>query len=131
MCLAPFLLQWYLLPASADEGTVEAKVLEVLRTTWKRDGIKFPGRFEVIQLYSADIAEHTIRTCHAGLLFQSKQGCTYVEKAGMRGPFIRLDLAERPDLMPWLAVPLANYTSTNCYHFATFNDRTIKKISRE
>jgi hypothetical protein len=76
----------------------------------------------------ADLPEHNICTRLGGLLFERKNGCTYIEKAGNRGPFIRIDLADRSDLMPWLAVPLANCTSTNCHHFATFNDRTIKRL---
>ena len=131
MCLSPFLLQWYLLPLSADESTVEARVLEVLRTTWKREGLEFPSQFEVVLLFGADVSEHTIRTCHTGLLIEDKHGCTYIEKAGKRGPFLRLDLDERSDLMPWLGVPVANCTNSSCYHFATFGDRTIKKISRQ
>jgi hypothetical protein len=131
ICLAPFLLQWYSLPLSTGETNAQRKVLEVLRATWKREGIEFPNRFDLVMLHTADLSEHTMCTRHTGLLFQRKKGFTYVEKAGHHGPFVRLDLAEMSDLMPWLGVPLAGCSSPNCHHFATFNDRTIERISRK
>jgi hypothetical protein len=133
MCLYSFLLQWYEMPVHVDEAAIDAKMLDVLRTTWKRDGIKFPEQFEVVLLYSVQpwAQGHSVRTSHAGLMLRRDGGFTYLEKIGWRGPFIRLDLDARFDLMPWLAVPLGICTNVNCHHFATFNDRTIRRISRQ
>ena len=128
MCLSPFLLRWYVLPRTAGEDTLEAEVLEVLRTTWQREALKFPSRFEVVLLHSVDLSEHTICTCHAALLFHRKNGYTYIEKAGRWGPFIRLDLADRLDLMPWLALAFKDFPYASSHRFVTFGGRTIRRI---
>lgn len=131
VCLRPLLLQWQMLPLSVTNDDVETKVMEVLRAAWQREGLKFSSQFEVVLLHSADISSHSICTRHTGLLFRSKQGYTYIEKAGGQGPFVRLNVTERADLMPWFNLPLANCANTNCHHFATFNDSTIIRISRQ
>jgi hypothetical protein len=94
----------------------------------RREALKFPSKFEVVLLHNVILSDHMMKTCHAGLLFQRGKGFTYIEKAGTRGPFIRLDLAERSDLIPWLTLPFTDYADPSFRHFATFNDRSIKKI---
>ena len=135
ICLSPLLLQWHTLPQSVSEDVLESKVMEVLRTTWQRQALTYPSQFEVVLLHTADVSDHSICTRHAGLLFQNNKGCTYIEKEGALGPFVRLDLAERADLMPWFSLLTslltANCTNTYCHHFATFNDWAIMKISRQ
>src|SRR6185436_14290020 len=121
-CLTPLVLQWHMLPQSTGKTNLEDMALKVLRANWKREAVEFPSQFEVVLLHTVNDA---IETRHVGLLFRGIEGYTYVEKAGFKGPFIRLDIRDRADLMPWLGGPLRSCTNAACHHFATFNDHTI------
>jgi hypothetical protein len=128
ICLEPLLLRWYPIPASGGEDHLETNILKVLQSTWQQETLKFPNRFEVVLFHIADPVDHTLRTFHAALLFRHKNGCTYIEKAGTNGPFVRIDVAATSDIAPWLRMPFNDYTDTRFRHFATFNDRKIQKI---
>ena len=129
ICLASSLFRWYLLPSFASSDNLAPEVLTALRTSWQRDKVHFPSRFELVLLHKVSITGHTICTCHAGLLLQHKGRYTYVEKAGGCGPFVRLDFGNKADLAPWLANAFTNHLDTNVFRFATFNDKTIHRLS--
>ena len=129
ICLTASLFRWHLLPTSTDKENLEARVVEVLRAAWQRDAIRFPRQFEVVLLHNVHDSAYTICTCHAGLLFPRSAGYTYIEKAGGSGPFVRLDLNDKSDLLPWLATAFTNYTDPHISRFVTFNDGKIKKLN--
>jgi hypothetical protein len=129
ICLTALLFRWHLLPTSTGEENLEARVAEVLRATWQRDEIRFPAQFEVLLVHNVDFSAHTICTCHAGLLFHRKTGYMYLEKAGGSGPFVRLDVSDKGDLVAWLATAFKDYTNANFARFVTFNDNAIKRIT--
>ena len=129
ICLTAALFRWHLLPISTKKENLEIQVLEVLHTTWQHEKVSFPDQFEVVLLHSVDFSAHAFYTCHAGLLFHPKTGYTYIEKAGGWGPFVRLDLTEKSDLLPWLARSFKDYTNPNFIYFATFNNGEIKKLN--
>lgn len=67
----------------------------MLRSNWRLEALKFPARFQLVLLHNVDRSERTIKTFHTALLFRQRNGFTYLEKAGTRGPFVRLDLVHR------------------------------------
>ena len=122
------LFRWHLLPLSATNATVEKDVWNALRSDWKRAGVRFPEQFQVVLYHKADLPAHTICTAHTGLLFRHRTGYTYLEKAGGRGPFLRLDFADKADLIPWLSGAFNEREHQNAALFVTFNDADIVKL---
>lgn len=129
ICLTACLYRAYILPMATTETNLERTVMEVLRATWRREAIKFLERFEVVLVHSGLISHHMISTDHAGLLFRSKEGYTYLEKAGGPGPFVRLDFKDKSDLVPWLAAAFLNPKPPFQQRFATFNADSIQNLS--
>lgn len=131
ICLTAGLYRMYILPMSTTEANLETKVLEVLQATWRSETIQFPKRFEVVLVHSADFSHLVISTDHAGLLFRSNGGYTYLEKAGGSGPFVRLDFKDKSDLLPWLAAAFLEPKPSYVKRFATFNADSIQHLSPE
>lgn len=127
ICLTAALFRCYMLPLSTTEETLNTQAISVLRAAWRRDGLKFPDRFEFILCHYINLRQHAIVTEHAGLLFRKDKGYTYLEKAGISGPFLRLDFENRADLMPWLAA-MFSWPGVQNSHYVTFNDTRIEKL---
>jgi hypothetical protein len=129
ICVSAALFRWHILPMSCKEENIESMAFEVLRTTWKQETVRFPAQCEVVLVHNVSISQHTISMCHTGLLFHNKDGYVYLEKAGGCGPFVRLDLDEKTDLLPWLAAA-NDESNSNSVQFATFNDTSINRLTR-
>ncbi|HEX3797078.1 MAG TPA: hypothetical protein VH413_00130 [Verrucomicrobiae bacterium] len=129
ICLTACLYRLYVLPMGTTEENLETGTMDVLRATWRRETIQFPNRFEVVLVHSADTSHHIISTDHAGLLFGSKGGYTYLEKAGGSGPFVRLDFQDKTDLLPWLAAAFLNPKLSYVQRYATFNADSIENLN--
>lgn len=125
ICLTADLFRCHILPLSTTQETLKTNAITVLRAAWHRDGLRFSKRFELVLCHGVTLPQHTLCTSHAGLLFRRGSGYTYIEKDGGRGPFVRLDLEDRIDLLPWLAALF--YRSSDTY-FVTFNDAEIEKF---
>jgi hypothetical protein len=122
------LFQMYFLQTT-NEAPLRESVLNMMRSNWKACGIRFPERFEVVLGHQVDLRKGYSMTDHAGVLFPRKQGFTYLEKAGIAGPFVRLDLEDKADLCIWFrdtfkGAPRSGWT----HHFATFNDAEIQTV---
>ena len=122
------LFRWQLLPMSTTKATVEKDVWAALRSDWRRAALKFPERFQVVLCHKADLQGHTIVTGHTGLLLRRGKGYTYLEKAGGKGPFVRLDFDERSDLISWISGVYNEREHQNAELFVTFNDTDIVKL---
>ncbi len=120
--------RWHLLPMSTTNTTVEKDVWAALRSDWKRAGVRFPDGFQVLLYHKADLQAHTICTHHTGLLLRRGKGYTYLEKAGGKGPFVRLDFADRSDLIPWMSGVFNEREHQNAALFVTFNDTDIVRL---
>jgi hypothetical protein len=129
VCLTPALARCYVLPAAIRVETICAEVLAVLRSNWQRDGIEFPKSFEIVLLHKTSLPRHLCNTVHSGLLFHRGKGYTYLEKAGGKGPFVRLDLESRGDLLPWLAATFTADDHRNAELLATFNDASVERLN--
>jgi len=129
ICLTAALFRCYVLPQSTTELRLGAGVLDALRVTWDRQGMKFGSNFYVVLCHEVNFPQRTVVTAHAGLLHSWKGGFTYIEKAGGSGPFVRLDFNDRNELLSWLTgmfkgAERFGYT----HHFATFNDASIESL---
>jgi tetratricopeptide (TPR) repeat protein len=130
ICFSAALFCVHLLPLSTSEATLQTDVLHLLRSTWRRQKLEFPKGFEVVLCHDVDLPTRTVSTPHTGLLFPRGKGYTYLEKSGGSGPFIRLDLENQSDLLPWLAAPLGEHEPHAEHVFATFNDSRIEHLRR-
>ena len=109
--------------------SVAQLVIGELRNDWKSQRIYFPENFQVILCHQVLLTNHLFSTTHAGQLFPAKDGCVYLEKAGGRGPFVRIDFEAKDDLLTWLAGKFDKKSGD--YIFATFNDRKIDLLPVE
>jgi hypothetical protein len=125
VCLTAELFQWRLLPQTIDDGALAESLLATIRSRWKRQNLKFGSGVELVLCHQAILSQPAFRTTHAGVLIRVGKGYTYLEKAGMTGPFVRLDLPNRADLHAWLASLYSGLEEPPFHLFATFNDRSI------
>ena len=128
ICNTASLFRDYLLPKSATEQDINLKVMDVLRSTWKRQNLVFPKDFEVVLCHQVNLPRQMIGTTHAALLLPRGDGFTYIEKAGGTGPFVRLDLNKKADLLPWLTFMFRGPKDDHTHLFATFNDKQIHNL---
>jgi hypothetical protein len=126
MSLIPALYSYYLFPASTTEQNISEGAMKALRASWKRQAITFPASFQVVLCHQVSLTGHCFATTHAGLLFTSKKGCVYLEKAGGSGPFVRLDFDDEADLMAWLSAKFDKWSGT--HFFVTLNDSRIEML---
>jgi hypothetical protein len=124
VCLTAALYRQHCVPNSATNENFGVRTLEVLRVAWRRDGLKFPEKCELVMVHG--VKSYGVTTEHAGLLIPHNGAYMYVEKVGSRGPFVRLDLEDKSDLMPWLSA-LWNKCQGHDVHYVTFNDVKIEK----
>jgi hypothetical protein len=126
-CLLAAIGCLYALPFSTSPAGLQDDLLRTLRWGWRRNGLEFPGNGQVVLGHL--VKAPWVLTDHAGVLFQTGKRCTYLEKAGGKGPFVRLELEDKADLLTWLAAHMEGgrkYGYTD--FFATFNATEIRRI---
>jgi len=136
ICLTAVLNSYCVLPHSTTPTNAEYNLLQTLRSNWKHCEVTFPANPEVVLCHSAvlspeapDSAAPFASTTHVGLLFKNHDQFVYLEKAGIRGPYIRMDFTDRRDLLPWIAALVAPTVSPQNRLFVTFNDSEIQPLS--
>ena len=129
VCLTPAIASWHILPMTVREETLDSGVLNTLRASWQLHNLKYPQQFEVVLCHKVDLSSHTTCTPHAGLLFHRKTGFIYLEKAGGKGPFVRLDFDNMDDLDQWLSAVFEEQEHKSFHLFATFNDTKIVNLN--
>lgn len=120
--------RWHLLPMSTTHTTVGKDVWAALRSDWRRAAVRFPDRFQVVLYHKANVRAQNICTSHAGLFLHREKGYTYLEKAGGKGPFVRLDFDVKADLIPWMSAVFDERAHQNAALFVTFNDTDIVRV---
>jgi len=128
VCFTAALFRDYLLPQSTTEDTVKAHVSEILRATWQRQSLRFPTDFQVVLLHQVNLRRKNFGTTHTGVLLSRKGGYTYIEKAGGSGPFVRLDVQNTSDLLPWFSFMMKELEHEFTHLFLTLNDTSIESI---
>jgi hypothetical protein len=121
--------RWHALPLSTTSATMQREVWTALKSDWRRTGLKFPAGFQVVLYHVASVEMDTANTQHAGLLFSRNIGFTYLEKAGGRGPFVRLDFDDKSDLNAWMSAVFSEDQRQKLHLFATFNDTEIINLN--
>jgi hypothetical protein len=99
--------------------------LKTLLASWRNDGIAFPESFEIILCHEAKFP--FVLTTHAGILFPRIRGFSYIEKAGGSGPFVRLEIRNKEDLIVWLSGHVKG-SKGDVAHLVTFNDTRIELL---
>jgi hypothetical protein len=135
ICLTAAFNAYCVLPNSTKQENLASSLLKVLQSGWKRQGIVFPTNMEIVICHSAVLNENHIplvssfaSATHAGVLFQNHGQYVYIEKAGVSGPYVRLDFTTKKDLLSWLKSLIESTTNGRDHLFATFNDREIKSL---
>ena len=124
ICLTAALFGVSVLPASALTNCSSGVVFPVLQASWLRSGVAFPSNFELLLVHLPEGL--MLRTSHAGVLFPRGSEFTYIEKTGLEGDFIRLDLSEKADVFEWA---WAMHSGTNTFCFATLNEKMIATLA--
>ncbi len=120
-CCAP-------LPLSGATNLSADVIGKVLRWSWRRDRVVFPTKKEIVMCHAVmgTTPWRSVETIHAGVLFPRRGHYTYIEKAGLSGPFVRLDFERKDDLVVWLeglfgGVGDEEYYAGYSDYFVTFN----------
>jgi hypothetical protein len=127
-CLVAEIFRWHVLPLSTTGATVQREVWAALKSDWQRTRLTFPENCQVVLYHMASVELHSVNTPHAGLLFSHDGGYTYLEKAGGKGPFVRLDFNDKSDLKVWMSAVFSNEQHSKLFLFATLNDTEIIKL---
>jgi hypothetical protein len=98
------LYQFQPLPFTSDANTIAAETQAALRRHWQRCGIQFPGHLSLVMLHRARSDYPMVVTDHMGVLLQHQAGWLYLEKTGGKGPFLRLDVEDLPDLAAYFSI---------------------------
>ena len=132
ICLTPMFRTFHRLPTSTREATLRDNVQAALQVTWQNAQLTFPTKFQLVLVHDANLSQNYFVTAHAGLLFERERGFTYFEKAGGRGPFVRLDLENLTDLEVWLGeLARLSKEAGSTHYFVTLNDSEIRQLETE
>src|SRR5262249_7057331 len=119
----------FMLPVATTNASIKADVFATLRSQWRRHGVKFPKSCEVVLCHEVSLSQHYCGTTHCGVLYHHGKTFTYIEKAGGKGPFVRLDFRDRGDLLTWLSGIFFNSRDAYKDVFVTFNDKVIEALA--
>lgn len=124
ICLLASLHTCHVLPRSTTEVTLPINLLAVLQSRWRQEGVHFPTNSDVTLLHSIDLKRWCRSlTDHAGIGFPMQHGYMYLEKAGGQGPFVRIDLEDPVDLIPYYRSYITEESKGEMTHWMmTVND---------
>lgn len=126
------LFRCHTLPADRAEHQLNKAVVATLQAGWKQMGLVFPTKSQVVLCHQVSHPQGILISVHAGVLIPRQRGFTYLEKAGGSGPFVRLDLQTKDDLLPWLSAIFTGAEQQGfTHHFVTFNDASIASLDTE
>jgi hypothetical protein len=121
--------RFYVLPLRTTEENSPQAIAKVLNQSWKKMGLKFPTRCELVLCHS-HLSPVEAGTVHAGVMIPVGGQFVYIEKTGVEGPFVRLDFTDRSDLETWLGVHMSVHLGNKAgEYFVTFNDKPIKRLA--
>ena len=97
---------------------------------WRSRGLKFPKGVQVVQLHVANLSKSSVVTYHCGLLIPRQEGgFMYLEKADLRGPFLRIDLNNPEELLSLADLYfLPPRGDDNLLMFASANEKVLGVI---
>ncbi len=130
-CFVACLFRMYALPASLNEATLGNTVMDILRASWKANNMKFPSGVELVMCHDINLPHRVFATSHVACLLRAGNGYVYLEKAGGQGPFVRIDLENKADVLKWLARTFTGAEAKRLgytHYFVTFGDNSIEQL---
>lgn len=122
---APFSIFHPIRHTNRTEITAQS-LMEDLANAWTVRGIRFPRDTVVVTLNVGYLNDRLMRTIHMGLAVPRGNGFMYLEKAGYRGPFIRIDLQNLADLAGYYGTHAAYLVGRDdVVVFMAANDRLL------
>jgi hypothetical protein len=132
ICLTAALDSYYFLPLSTTRQNFGTNLLRVVKSIWKREGVKFPRNLQVVICYDGMIFDQDkffqAVSSHAGLLFQNEDEYVFIEKFGTNAPYVRFDFRNESDLLAWLRAETAPILNKDELLFVSFDDQRIKQV---
>lgn len=133
ICLTAAFDSFYYLPRSTTKENLRSKLLQALKFSWDREGIKFPKETEIVICYDVTLVgkkgAHAVSS-HAGLLFRNQDQYVFVEKLGSSAPYVRFDFKDKRDLFDWLRAEVEPTMGKGDFLFASFNDSEIEDLDK-
>ena len=121
---------FHALPVATNEKQLPLNLMAALSNDWARVGLTFPKGLKLVLLHRATLVFPAAVTDHAGLLVPRDCGVTYLEKAGGRGPFIRMDLVREDDVSLYHRATLQRWPDNLYSHsFVTLNGESIHRVT--
>ena len=110
--------QYQTLPLGTAPETIASATRNALQRHWKRCGVRFSNHVSLVMLHRARADYHLAVTDHFGVLMKRGNNYIYLEKAGGRGPFLRIDIQDPADVAAYLSTVTwpdypFNYMSAN------------------
>jgi hypothetical protein len=125
---------YYFLPNSTTRQNFGGRLLQSIRLSRQRFGVKFPKNVEVVICYNAFIDPQKVASAvssHVGLLFQDKTHYVFIEKLGVTAPYVRLDFTDKKDLLVWLRAEIEPIKDKHEFLLASFDDREIDDLDED
>jgi hypothetical protein len=97
-CLKAVAFSAFVLPIGTSQDGLGSTLLSTLHAGWRRSGVEFPRDCDIVLCHWSDLRGCMAATRHAGVLSRRHGPFVYIEKAGVTGPFLRLDLEDIEDL---------------------------------
>lgn len=115
---------------ASEEENLSDKIMAERLQFWKTEGVSFPEQTQVVLFHTADLKRRTVLASHAGLLVPLETGgWMYLEKAGCRGPFLRIDVADPKELLHRFALFESRFPDwPDVHHFLSINDRVLGTV---
>lgn len=119
------------IPILVSEKGLARYVRDHLQFYWRKNEVQFPDNAEIVLVHDIDFPQRRFVTSHAGLLLPLKTGFMFLEKAGGSGPFVRLDIKRKKDLLVWLGNTFAGPPEKRfgyTHHFVTINSSEMHEL---
>lgn len=71
--LTAALFRCHVLPDATTEVSLAGRVMDALKASWKRDGMRFPDRAQIVLCHEVSLPQHWFVTVHCGMLFPRKR----------------------------------------------------------
>lgn len=133
ICLTAAFDSFYFLPFSTTRENFKARLLQLLQSSWKKFGVKFPKNAEVVICYNAFIdpqKDAQAVSSHVGLLFQNGEQYVFIEKLGVTAPYVRFDFTDKKDLLIWLKSEIEPIEGEHEFLLVSFNDNEIEDLEK-
>jgi uncharacterized protein DUF4300 len=132
ICLTTAFDSYYYLPLSTTKENFGDRLLQMLRSRWKQQEVKFPKNIKIVICYNAMLdAPQNIANAlssHVGLLFQNREQYVFIEKLGVSAPYVQIDFNSKKDILVWLRAEIEPIMDKREFLLVSFNDLEVKSL---